>query len=208
MKKLILIPSTVVIVVMINISCGTKNSNEASTINDSSKTKELSTTNEVAIDKYVWMETNLNVDKFRNGDPIPEARTEEDWLSAGKNGQPAWCYYENNGEKYGKLYNWYAVNDPRGLAPEGWHVPSDAELMDRVYYSDFPRLLGGVRRHDYGVNSSALFLGEGEAGIWWSSTESGWDDAWSRSISYNGSVGRDGSTNKGMGLSVFCIKDY
>jgi hypothetical protein len=205
MKKvgLIFIP-----VVMITISCGSKSSNEASTISDSSKTKELSLTNEVAIDKYVWMETNLNVDKFRNGDPIPEARTKEDWLSAAKNGKPAWCYYENNGEKYGKLYNWYAVNDPRGLAPEGWHIPSDEELMDRVYYSDFPRLLGGFRWHDNESSNSGLFWAEGEAGFWWSSTESGWDDAWSRSISANGSVGRDGSNNKGMGLSVFCIKDY
>jgi uncharacterized protein (TIGR02145 family) len=42
----------------------------------------------------------------------------------------AWCYYENdakNGVKYGKLYNWYAVNDARGLAPAGWHVPTDYE---------------------------------------------------------------------------------
>ncbi len=49
---------------------------------------------------------------------------------AGKEGKPAWCYYENkteNGSKYGKLYNWYAVNDPRGLSPAGWHVSSDAE---------------------------------------------------------------------------------
>jgi hypothetical protein len=76
------------------------------------------------------MAENLNVSTFRNGDPIPEAKTDEEWKKAGKEGKPAWCYYENdpkNGAKYGKLYNWYAVNDPRGLAPAGWHVPSDAE---------------------------------------------------------------------------------
>ena len=85
---------------------------------------------EVNIGTQVWMTKNLNVDKFRNGDPIPEAKTNKEWLAAGENQHPAWAYYDNdpsNGEKYGKLYNWYAVNDPRGLAPEGWHVPSIEE---------------------------------------------------------------------------------
>ena len=84
----------------------------------------------VKIGTQTWMTENLNVSTFRNGDPIPEAKTKEEWESAGTNHQPAWCYYDNdpkNGAKYGKLYNWYAVIDSRGLAPEGWHVPSDAE---------------------------------------------------------------------------------
>jgi len=84
----------------------------------------------ITIGKQVWMSVNLNVDKFRNGDPIPEAKTDEAWESAWKNNQPAWCYYDNdpaNGTKYGKLYNWYAVNDPRGLAPAGYHIPTDEE---------------------------------------------------------------------------------
>jgi uncharacterized protein (TIGR02145 family) len=82
----------------------------------------------VTIGDQVWMAENLNVDKFRNGDPIPHAQTDEEWQLAGENGQPAWCYYDNdpaNGKIYGKLYNWYAVNDLRGLAPEGWHVATD-----------------------------------------------------------------------------------
>ena len=85
---------------------------------------------EVTIGKQVWMSENLNVDKFRNGDPIPEAKTDEEWEKAGENGEPAWCYYNNNpdnGDRYGKLYNWFAVNDPRGLAPEGWKIPSDED---------------------------------------------------------------------------------
>jgi uncharacterized protein (TIGR02145 family) len=84
----------------------------------------------VTIGTQVWMTKNLDVAKFRNGDPIPEANTKEEWLKARENKQPAWCNYDNNpanGSKYGKLYNWYAVNDPRGLAPEGYHVPTDAE---------------------------------------------------------------------------------
>ena len=84
----------------------------------------------VTIGTQVWMTKNLDVSTFRNGDTIPQAKTTEEWKRAGENQQPAWCYYDNdpaNGAKYGKLYNWYAVNDSRGLAPVGYHVPSDAE---------------------------------------------------------------------------------
>jgi uncharacterized protein (TIGR02145 family) len=84
----------------------------------------------VTIGTQVWMTKNLNVDKFRNGDPIPQAKTPEEWETAGKNKQPAWCYYDYdpaNGAKYGKLYNWYAVNNIRGLAPMGYHIPTDAD---------------------------------------------------------------------------------
>jgi uncharacterized protein (TIGR02145 family) len=81
----------------------------------------------VVIGNQTWMAENLNVDRFRNGDIIPEAKTNEEWQKAGENKQPAWCYYDNdtiNGAKYGKLYNWYAISDERILAPRGWRVPS------------------------------------------------------------------------------------
>jgi uncharacterized protein (TIGR02145 family) len=84
----------------------------------------------VKIGTQTWMTENLNVLTFRNGDPIPEAKTDEEWKRAGENKQTAWCYYENdpkNGSKYGKLYNWYAVNDSRGLAPASWHIPTNEE---------------------------------------------------------------------------------
>jgi len=84
----------------------------------------------VAIGTQVWTTKNLDVATFRNGDAIPQAKTDEEWKAASDNKQPAWCYYDNkaaNGTKYGKLYNWYAVNDARGLAPSGWHVPTDEE---------------------------------------------------------------------------------
>ena len=84
----------------------------------------------VKIGGQVWMAENLNVSTFRNGDPIPQARTKEEWEKAGENKQAAWCYYDNNpanGKKYGKLYNHYATSDPRGLAPNGWHIPTDSE---------------------------------------------------------------------------------
>ncbi len=84
----------------------------------------------VTIGNQVWMTKNLDVSTFRNGDPIPQAKTAAEWKAADENKQPAWCYYDNdpaNGAKYGKLYNWYAVNDSRGLAPAGYHIPSDVE---------------------------------------------------------------------------------
>lgn len=95
---------------------------------------------EVKIGKQTWMSKNLNVDKFQNGDLISEAKTAIEWETAGKNQKPAWCYYNNNkafGAKYGKLYNWYAVSDPRGLAPKGWHIPTYQE------YEELSTFLGG-----------------------------------------------------------------
>ena len=88
----------------------------------------------VKIGTQTWTSENLNVSTFRNGDPIPEARTKQEWILAGNHEQPAWCYYNNdseNGKVYGKLYNWYAVIDTRGIAPKGWHIPSikDWEIM-------------------------------------------------------------------------------
>ena len=81
----------------------------------------------LTIGSQVWMLKNLNVDHYRNGDSIPEVRDSAQWV---KLTTGAWCYYNNDpamGAIYGKLYNWFAVNDPRGLAPSGWHVPTDAE---------------------------------------------------------------------------------
>lgn len=82
---------------------------------------------EVTIGSQIWMADNLDVMTYRNGDTIQYVSDLRAWdtLSTG-----AWCYYDNdpvNGLFYGKLYNWYAVHDPRGLAPDGWHIPSDDE---------------------------------------------------------------------------------
>jgi uncharacterized protein (TIGR02145 family) len=91
----------------------------------------------VKIGKQVWMKHNLDVDRFRNGDLIPEAKSKEEWEKAGLNEKPAWCYYDNDTEKgrvYGKLYNYYAVNDLRGLAPEGFHIPNYNEWDELLIY--------------------------------------------------------------------------
>jgi uncharacterized protein (TIGR02145 family) len=85
---------------------------------------------DVKIGNQIWMSKNLDVSTFLNGEPIPQAKDVEEWKHASTNEIPAWCYYEfnkSNGKKYGKLYNWYAVSDSRGLAPQGYHLPTDEE---------------------------------------------------------------------------------
>ncbi len=102
-------------------------SQQSGTITDARDGKVYKT---VDLGNQTWMAENLNVSTFRNGDTIPEVKTTEEWIKAGKEGKPAWCYYDNdtaNGRIYGKLYNWYAVDDKRGLAPKGWHIPSNNE---------------------------------------------------------------------------------
>lgn len=84
----------------------------------------------VKICNQEWMLKNLDVVTYQNGDIIPEIQDPVAWTNATTG---AWCYYNNdpaNGKLYGRLYNWYAVNDPRGLAPAGWHIPSNAEWVE------------------------------------------------------------------------------
>lgn len=84
--------------------------------------------NVIQIGSNCWTTKNLTVSHYRNGDVIPQIQDQQQWAAATTG---AWCYYENetsNGTVYGKLYNWYAVTDVRGLAPEGYHIPSEAEF--------------------------------------------------------------------------------
>jgi uncharacterized protein (TIGR02145 family) len=194
----------------------------------------MNNSNEVTIGTQVWMVENLNVDKFRNGDALPEVKKIEEWVRAGEKGEPAWCYYDNdqaNGEKYGKLYNWYAVNDPRGLAPEGWHVPSDKEWYILDDYigkfagkkmkstsgfkrgngtnkSGFSGLPGGWRCAQVSYSTGALRTFEfvGENGDWWSSTEAYTGHAWKRSLNHSRYLLRTNS-NMVSGAYVRCLRD-
>ena len=91
----------------------------------------------VTVGNQVWSNRNLDVSKFRNGDPIPEAKNATEWQEFCKTDKPAFCYLNfdpKNGKKYGKLYNFHAVIDERGLAPKGWHVPSKSEYETLIAY--------------------------------------------------------------------------
>ena len=188
---------------------------------------------EIKIGTQIWMAENLNVSQFRNGDIIPEVKTNEEWKEAGINKQPAWCYYDNNpenGKIYGKLYNWHAVNDIRGLAPEGWHIPTDDELTTLINYlggenvaggklkeigtthwqspntgatneSGFSALRGGYRY----FNGSFYYIGY--YGNWWSSSELSAADAWYRFLFYYYSNVFRYYYSKEYGFSVRCVKN-
>lgn len=96
----------------------------------------------IIIGTQEWMAENLRVTTYANGDPIPNITDQNQWnnLTSG-----AWAHYNNDTQyenPYGKLYNWYAVNDIRYLCPNGWHIPSDAEWNTLINYLD-PNANGG-----------------------------------------------------------------
>ncbi len=184
----------------------------------------------VTIGTQVWTSKNLDVSTFRNGEPIPQAKTDEEWKAAGNNQKPAWCYYDNdasNGTKYGKLYNWYAVNDPRGLAPNGFHIPTEKEWTQLTDYLGGESGAGtkmkstsGWNNNGNGTNSSGfsgrpgggrdfngIFFNIVDFGYWWSSASNALDFAWGHYLSYdNGDVYRNNGYMEN-GVSVRCLKD-
>ena len=182
----------------------------------------------VTIGKQTWAVANLTVTTFQNGDSIPEAKTNKEWVEAGESGKPAWCYYNNDpksGLKYGKLYNWFAVNDPRELAPAGWKLASDADWVQLVNSVGGQSLAGtrmkttsGWSEGNNGTNESGFtglpagyrvengtFVNLGSIGTWWSSTESKTFEAIDFYLALSGSLSR-GSTPKQRGESVRCIR--
>ena len=184
----------------------------------------------IKIGNQVWMTENLNVDRFRNGEIIPQVQGAEAWERAAANKQPAWCYYDNdikNADKYGKLYNWYAVSDARGLCPAGWHVPSDDEwtmltnaLGGGNEAGNKMKSKSGWSEGGNGTNSSGFsgipagfrgsvgtFDSVGSLGVWWSSTEYATYDAWYRNLNYNNGIAFRFNANKQLGCSVRCLKD-
>ena len=190
-------------------------------IRDSTDTTQLSDTSNnkrndknngtVTIGSQVWMTKNLSVDKFRNGDPIPQAKSEEEWKVAIENKQPAWCYYDNNpanGVKWGKLYNWYAVHDSRGLAPKGYHIPTDSEWTTIIKQGKgFLGPKGGLISANIYGEGDFFFSNDNYIGYWWSATGFETDKAWYRNL-YNKSSNFDrGYCFKANGLSVRCLRD-
>lgn len=185
----------------------------------------------IKIGNQVWMAGNLKVTKYRNGNPILHLKDNESWITA-EDG--AYCSYNNSSsdaEQTGLLYNWYAINDSRNIAPEGWHVPNPQEIAVLVEYlkgdtvaaakmkatgtqnwllpnegannkSGFAALPGGYR---YGKNGS--FHTAGSNAYWWCTTRSFEVFSWSSRIYQTfADVDRD-SSYMTYGLSLRCIKD-
>lgn len=184
---------------------------------------------EVKIGNQVWMAENLNEDKFRNGDPIKEVKSTEEWILAGKNKQPAWCYYNNdsaNGAIFGRIYNFYAISDARGLAPSGWQIPNNNQWMELSEYLGGEREAGkkmkstsdwndnGNGSNESGFNAlpgggryaNGTFVFQGESTGFWSITADSAHTAWFRYLAAVDDLNHKYSLKKAAGMYVRCIK--
>ena len=181
----------------------------------------------VIIGNQEWMSENLRVEHYRNGDLIPRVEDIEEWklLKTG-----SWCYYQNkpeNGDKFGKLYSWYAVNDKRGLAPKGWHIPSDEEWSELIEYLGGEDIAGiklkeinSWKRYSGETNESGFSALPGGVGLnngyisqpgwdtfFWSTTECDNKKAWFRSMFTEWKDVSRNSTNKMFEMSIRCVRN-
>lgn len=183
----------------------------------------------VTVNGRTWLARNLSAGVFRNGDAIPIIHSNEEWELYGKNGLPASCWYRNDpvlGDTFGRLYNWFAVIDPRGLAPVGFRIPTLADWNELTAglggdhiaglrlkavsdwnfqgagnnASGFAALPGGGR------GALGSFLDLGDYGNWWCADSASATDAGFVFLSFINSrviVRPDGF--KASGLSVRCL---
>jgi uncharacterized protein (TIGR02145 family) len=182
---------------------------------------------DVVIGTQTWLLGNLNVDTYSNGDPIPQVTDPTQWatLTTG-----AWTYYNNNsanGPIYGKLYNWYAATDPRGLAPVGYHIPDNSEWDTLMNYLGGSPVAGGAMKSttlwnapNTGATNSSGFTGLpggdftstynnlGDLGIFWSATSFNATFSHVRILNNSSSILDDSQfSQKNRGSSVRAIKD-
>lgn len=178
-----------------------------------------------------WAVQNLGVSTYRNGEPIPKVTDNAAWqaLTTG-----AYCYYNNDSATYaavyGKLYNWYAVTDPRGLAPAGWHIPSIVEWDDLVTCAGGMNAAGGPLKdtgtlywltpNQGATNSSGFtarpggfrssdgtFIFISIYGAWWTTTPWSAIEAYFRMFSYATTAAFYGNQSKRDGYSVRVLRD-
>lgn len=184
----------------------------------------------VQIGQQNWMQKNLDVDHYRNGDLIPQVKDPSKWseLTTG-----AWCYFNGDsdmGKVYGKLYNWYAINDKRGLAPKGWHIATDNDWIKLIQYLGGQEQAGGKLKEtgtahwispNTGATDEAGFTAKPggfrtntgkfdyiyDRGFWWTSTQKDTANAEGYFIRSDAATTFRFESNKSLGFSVRCIKD-
>lgn len=151
---------------------------------------------EAKIGHQIWMAANLDVANFSNGDEIFQALSSEEWETALVDKNPCWCYADfksNDVRGVGKFYNWYAIHDDRGIAPEGWHVASEEEwyAMDEQLSRDDYHVIGngwtsgdpenellsstdqlGFNALPVGMIYNGGYLPSTSVAAWWTSTDS------------------------------------
>ena len=205
----------------------------------------------VLIGEQCWFAENLRNLNYQNGDTIPSNLSNSHWESASSGastvyGEQAFCYHnsptidacdpEQSLSEYGRLYNWFAVDDPRGLCPSGWHVPTDAEWItmeialgmseSEANETSFRGTNQGTQmKTDYGWEAgngtnSTGFSGlpggnrnvggdqydGGDSAYWWSSSPKNGSSSWYRKLVSYPTVSRNWG-NQRMGFSVRCLSD-
>jgi uncharacterized protein (TIGR02145 family) len=193
--------------------------------------------NVVTIGFQCWTKENMKVSKYSNGDEIPIIINGLTWASLTTGSR---CWYLNDSvtyeNPYGNLYNWYAASDPRGVCPNGWHVPTDSEWTTLTDYLGGEGVAGGKMKAtgnayeegNIGASNSSGFTGYGGGfregiqepgyfdgqfgrikldGRFWSSSSYNNLWAWSQAlIYYNQTIGR-GPEKKGRGFSIRCLRN-
>jgi len=185
----------------------------------------------IKIGNQWWMAENLKVTHYRNGDPIDYVIPDSIWkiLISG-----AYCKREDVSyylDTYGCLYNWYAVNDVRNIAPAGWHVSTDAEWQTLVDTLGGGYIAGGKLKengtehwnspnvgatnesgftglpgsHRLGIAGQYGFIGVGAE--FWTSTPFDTTAAWYRGLNFNHTIVVESAFYYDYGLSVRCVKD-
>lgn len=185
----------------------------------------------VTIGTQVWMVENLRVTKYRNGDPITNVTSNTLWTGLNSG---AYCWYNNdvaNKGTYGALYNWYAVNDSRGIAPAGWHVPTQDERTILDNFLGGSSVAGGPLKEagtvhwaspntgatnssgftavpaGYRVSGTGAFSSLGFQNYSWTTTESSATSAYRRQLQYNAANSPTGISDKKSGFAVRLVKD-
>jgi uncharacterized protein (TIGR02145 family) len=180
-----------------------------------------------------WMAENLKTSIYQNGEPIATNLTDEEWQNTINSQIGAWVFYNKDSQyecPYGKLYNWYAVADPRHVCPTGWHVPTDAEWTTLTNYLGGEVVAGGKMKstgtqywiapntdatNESGFSglpgefrfSSGVLLNLGYKGIWWSSSDFNTYSAWECGLDYEDDGAYQNVGDKQYGFSVRCLRD-
>lgn len=184
----------------------------------------------VTIGTQIWMVENLRTTRYRNGDLIPCVTDGKAWFNLKT---PGYCWYNNDAQTYnmyGALYNWYAVDDNRKIAPAGWHIPTNAEWTILTTYLGGEIVAGGKLKetgttHWQSPNTGAtnetgftalpggyryyggIFIGMGGYGYWWSASQLNINEADNKFIISGNSVMDRDYGNKSLGGYVRCLKD-
>ncbi len=185
----------------------------------------------VKIGTQEWLVENLKTTRYRNGDAIPNVTNDATWagLTTG-----AYCNYDNDivySNTYGRLYNWFVVNDGRNIAPTGWHVSSDNDWLNLVKYVGGSSIAGkklkslngwysdGNGTNNFGFNalpggwrwantvSIVQFNDISEIAQWWTSNESSGLSAWTWGLVYGDEEINNLLKDKKHGYSIRCVKD-